>query len=166
MEKFRKSLILFLVFGIPAAAPPFFAKTPALCFTSGTVTYRLAPEAAAADYTVAIDNQAEFPDLRVRLVDRVATADFALTDDAGALAGNACKSAGLLKTVRVVPPGQAADITVGVSNATVQADLTLYVHSARVNHFEAAALLALIRHVDLDSAIVLEGPPSTLAAYR
>ena len=166
MEKFRKSLILFLVFGIPAAAPPFFAKTPELCFTSGTVTYRLAPDAVAADYTVAIDNQAEFPDLRIRLVDRVATADFALTDDAGALAGSTCKTAGLLKTVRVVPPGQDANIVIGVSNSTVQADLTLYVHSARVNHVQAAALLALIRHVDPDSAVALEGPPSTLAAYQ
>ena len=166
MDKVRKTLILFLVFGIPAAAPPFFAKSPELCFTSGTITYRLAPDAAAADYTVAIDNKAEFPDLRIRLVDRVATADFALTDDTGSRAGNSCKSAGVLKTVRVVPPGQAANIIIGVSNSTIQADLTLYVHSARVNHFEAAALLALIRHVDPDSAVALEGPPSTLAAYQ
>src|SRR5689334_3546260 len=108
MEKFRKTLILFLVFGIPAAAPPFFAKTPELCFTSGTVTYRLAPDASAADYTVAIDNQADYPDLRIRLVDRVATADFALTDDAGSLARNACKTGGTLKTVRLVPTGQRA----------------------------------------------------------
>jgi hypothetical protein len=165
MEKLRKSLILLFVFGIPAAAPPFFAKAPELCFTAGTVTYRLAPDAANADYAVAIDNKAEFPDLRIRLVDRVITADFALTDDAGALS-NTCRSAGTLKTVRIAPPGQPADIIIGVSSNTVQADLTLYVHSARVNHREAAALLALIRHVDPDSAVALEGPPSTLAAYQ
>jgi hypothetical protein len=166
MGKLRKTLILLLVVGIPAAAPPFFAQTPELCFTAGSITYRLAPAAASADYTVAIDNQAQFPDLRIRVVDRAAAADFVLTDDAGMLAGNVCKTAGTLKSVRVVPPGHGADIVIGVSATVPDADLTLYVHSARVNHFEAAALLALVRHVDADGAKVLEGAPATLAAYN
>jgi hypothetical protein len=166
MDTLRKALILLLVFGIPAAAPPFFAKSPELCFTSGTATYRLAPDAITADYTVAIDNSAEFPDLRIRLVDQVASADFAITDDAGMLPGDPCRGAGALKTVRLVPRGARADITIGVTHASLDADLTLYVHSARLDHFQAAALLALIRHVDADSAAALRGPPSTLAAYN
>jgi hypothetical protein len=149
MEKVRKTLILLLVAGIPAAAP-FFASTPELCFTAGSVTYRLVPGASAADYTVAIDNRAPHPDLRIGLTDQAATADFALTDDAGSLAGDACKSAGRIRTVRIAPPDQPADITVSVSRDAADADFTLYVHSARVNHFDAAALFALMRHAGRD----------------
>ncbi|MGH6769681.1 MAG: hypothetical protein ACRECO_11750 [Xanthobacteraceae bacterium] len=146
MEKVRKSLILLLVAGIPAAAPPFLAASPDLCFTDGTVTYRLASNASSADYAVAIDGRAPYPDLRIGLVDGVASADFALTDDAGAPTGNACKTAGILKTVRIVGAGEPADTVIRVSRDSADADVTLYVHSARVNHFDAAALFALMRH--------------------
>jgi len=47
MDRIQKSLILLMVAAMPAAAPPFFAAAPALCFTSGSVTYQLAPAAAA-----------------------------------------------------------------------------------------------------------------------
>jgi hypothetical protein len=148
MDRLRKSLILLLVAGIPAGAPPFFtASTPDLCFTAGSVTYRLA-HGGTADVTVAVDNRADNPAMRVGLVDDVAAADFALTDDAGAAAGNACHTAGALKTVRVVASGQPADMTIAVSRNTAHADFTLYVHSARVNHADAAALFALMRRTE------------------
>jgi hypothetical protein len=146
MEKLRKSLILLLVAGIPAAAPPFLAASPDLCFTDGAITYRLSPNASSADFTVAIDQRASHPDLRIGLVDGAAIADFALTDDAGAPTGNICKTAGILKTVRVVGAGMPADAVIRVSRDVEGADFTLYVHSARVNHFDAAALFALMRH--------------------
>ena len=68
------------------------------------------------DYRVAIDNQAPYPDLRVRLVDRVEAADFALTDDAGAMVGSGCKAAGPIKTIGIVPAGAPSDLTIAVSS--------------------------------------------------
>ncbi len=114
------------------------------------MTYQLS-SAPFPDYRVAIDNQAPHPDLRVRLVNRVEAADFALTDDAGAMVGSGCKSAGPIKTIGIVPAGAPSDLTIAVSPARSShsqgegPDFTLYVHSARVSHFDAAALFALVR---------------------
>jgi hypothetical protein len=142
MERLRNTLILLLVAGIPAAAPPFFAATPNLCFTAGTVTYRMTN--ATPDIRVRID--AAHPDLRIRLVDSVEAADFALVDDVGTVDAGACQSAGLVRTVRLVGEGGAADVTISLSPETVEDDLKLFVHSARFGHRDAAALFAAMRH--------------------
>jgi hypothetical protein len=145
MDKLRKTFVLMGVLAFPAAAAHFLAASPDLCFTAGSVTYRLSSDAPSPDYRIAIDNDAPYPDLRVRLVDRVETADFALTDDAGAMVGNACRAAGTLKTIRIVEAGTPADFTIAVSRQPQASDFALYVHSARVSHFDAAALFALVR---------------------
>jgi hypothetical protein len=146
MNRVRNSLILLLVAGIPAAAPRFFAAAPELCFTAGPVTYEFAPGAPAPDYRVRIDNSAARPDFRIGLVDDAELADFSLVDDIAGANSNACPSAGLRKTVRLVPAGQAADVTISVSRAADAADFKLFVYSARVTHQDAAALFALMQH--------------------
>ena len=129
MDQVQKTLLLFMFVAIPAAAPPFFATTPAsLCFNSGPVTYQLAPNAASPDYRVRIDNDAAHPDFRVALIDRAEAADFVLVDDAGG-AGHPCAAAGLRRTIKLVPDG--ADLTISVSPAAEDADVTLFIHSAR-----------------------------------
>jgi hypothetical protein len=147
---FRNAAILLLVAAVPAAAPPLFspARAPDLCFTAGSTTYRLTNQAAAANYRVRIDDDAVHPDLHVGLVDDVEAADFALTDDAATAADNACRSAGAVKTVAVVSPGQPADMTISIARPPRAADFTLFVHSARVSHQGAAALFALMRHAE------------------
>ena len=145
MDRLHKTLVLLLVAGIPAAAPAFLAAPPDLCFAAGSVTYRLSEAGGVPDIRVAFDNSVPYPDLRVGLVDRVDTADFALTDDAGMLAGSACKAAGIVRVVRIVEPGKPADMTLSMGRGANGADVTLYVHSARVSHFAAAALFAAIR---------------------
>ena len=159
MERVRKSLILLLVAGLPAAAAalPFFGTSHDLCFTAGSVTYQLSPAAAAPDYRVRIDNRAPRPDLRIRLVDHAELADFSLVDDAGGPSGSGCPTAGLLRTVKIVPADNASDVTILVSRDVSDADFALFVHSARVTHQDAAALFALMRHVDLSNKV---------AAYR
>jgi hypothetical protein len=147
METLRKALVLLLVAGMPAAAPALLTSAPDLCFADGSTTYRLSATVSAPDFRVAIDNTSSRPDLRVRLTDHVAAADFALADDAGALIGDACKTAGRVSTVRVVAASEPADLTIAVARDGNTADFTLYVHSARVSHFDAAALFGLIRHV-------------------
>jgi hypothetical protein len=147
MNKLRNTVVLLGVAGIAAAAAPFLTVSPDLCFTAGSVTYQLSASAPFPDYRVAIDNQAPHPDLRVRLVDRVEAADFALTDDAGAMVGSGCKAAGPIRTIGIVPAGALSDLTIAVSSQSQgdDPDFTLYVHSARVSHFDAAALFALVR---------------------
>jgi hypothetical protein len=146
MERFRKTLILLFVAGIPAAAPSFFAAAPEICFTAGPVTYELSPGAVATDYRVRIDNTAAQPDLRIGLVDSAEIADFSLVDDIGGSNSNACRTAGVLKTVRLVPAEQPADVTISLSREAGEADFKLFVYSARVTHQDAAALFALMQH--------------------
>jgi hypothetical protein len=153
MDRLQKILILVLVAGIPAAAPPFFASPPSFCFTAGSVTYQVAPATASPDLRVRIDNAAIQPDLRIQVVDAVESADFALVDDVVDAGRSACRSDGLLKTVKVVDSG-AADVTISLSREASEADLKLFVHSARVGHRDAAALLAAMRHPVLDGKII------------
>jgi len=145
MDRLHKTLILLLVAGIPAAAPPFFASPPGLCFTAGSVTYQLSPSATAPDYKVKIDNAAAQPQLRIGLVDRVETADFALVDDNSGFDRNGCHSAGLIKTIKLVADGP-SDLTISLTREAADADLKLFVYSARLGHREAAALFAVMRH--------------------
>lgn len=138
------SLIAVAAFATMRLVPQ---ASPDLCFAAGPVTYRLSVSAPAPDYRVAIDNAAARPDMRVQLVDRIDTADFALTDDAGMLTGQACRTGASIRTVRIVPAGDAADLTIALTPARAgRADFSLYVHSARVSHAGAAALFALVRH--------------------
>ena len=148
MNRLRKTLILLLVVGVPAGARSYFASAPDLCFTAGSVTYQLSSSAETPDYRVLIDNRARRPDLRVKLVDRAEIADFALVDDAGGVAGGACRTAGALKTVKIVSGETSPDVTISVSREVDDADFRLFVHSARVTHQDAAALFALMRHVE------------------
>ena len=137
-----------MVAGIPAAAPPTERVAPdrglhSLCFTSGSVTYRLHPRRPAPDFRVRIDDTA--PDIRVALVDRAEIADFALVDDA--VPSDACRTAGRIKTVAIVPGGRFPMCTVSLAHDGRDADFSLFVHSARVTQQDAAALFALMRHM-------------------
>ncbi len=145
MDRLHKTVILILVAGIPAAAPPFFTSPHPLCFTAGSITYQLSALVPTPDYRVKFDNGAAHPDLRVGLVDRVESADFALVDDVADIDRTACKSAELLKTVKIVADG-ASDVTISLTRDLANADFKLFVHSARFNHRDAAALLAVMRH--------------------
>ena len=136
------SLPLFLV--AATAAPSFFHTPAALCFTSGSATYQLAPTAVAPDYRIRIDNGAAHPDLRMQPVDRPEIADFVLADDFGFRGQDACRAAFTLKTVKVVGEGETPDVTVALTSASGMADHRIYVHSGRFSYQDAAALLAAL----------------------
>jgi hypothetical protein len=154
--RLRQRTILLLLASATSAALPllgalsngFPGRSHDLCFTAGSVTYQLAPSAAAPDYRVRIDNAALHPDLRVRLVDRAELADFVWVDDAGAAPDSGCATAGAMRSVGIVPAGKASDVTIAVSEDASEADFALFVHSARATHQDAAALFALMRHVE------------------
>jgi hypothetical protein len=144
MDRFHKILILLFVAGIPAAATaPFFPAAVPLCFTAGSTTYQLSQTAASPDFRVKFDGAPA--DWRVALVDGVANADFTLVDDVVGMNGNACKASGLIKTVKVVGEGP-SDIVIALTRDPANADFKLFVHSARFNHRDAAALFAVMRH--------------------
>jgi hypothetical protein len=152
MDHLQRILILLMVAGIPAAAPPFSASSPDLCLAAGSLTYQVSPSASAVDFRVRIEPRAVHPDLRpdlrIQLVDSVESADFAVVDDVGAARGSACSSTGLIKTVRVVADAGPADITISLSRDDADADLRLFVHSVRFGHRDVAALFAAMRHYE------------------
>jgi hypothetical protein len=154
MVRVAGALVVLLVAGFPAAAPPpapIMAATAPVCFSTGAITYQLAPTTVAADYRVKIAPAAA--DLRIELVDEVETADFALVDDGAAEsapADDACDSGGTVKTVQAVDESAPADVTVSLARAGTSGDgappLKLFVHSTRFAARDAAALLAAMRH--------------------
>ena len=151
MSRIVSTLILLVGVGVPvglyiATAPvsshavaPLTAAAN-FCFTAGAITYQLAP-GAAADIRVKIDDAQ--PDLRIALVDGVETADFALVDGPGGF--DTCESAGPVSNVRVVGKDSEADVTLSLSREPANADLRLFVHSARLEQSDVAALIAAIR---------------------
>jgi hypothetical protein len=162
MKRLYKASILLMVIALPAAALPFVftaapvtvAPAPAasnLCFTTGAVTYRVSLGTPAPDYRVKIgafdpdSNPGSGPHLRIQPVDNVESADFALVDDLGGVDGNTCASGSLTKTVQVVGETGTADLTLSLSDEPADADLKLFVHSARFGHRDAAALFAAMR---------------------
>ena len=58
---------------------------------------------------------------------------------------NACNTAGLLKTVKIVTQGP-YDLVVSLTRDLKNSEFKLFVHSARFNHRDAAALFAAMRH--------------------
>lgn len=147
MERLRKTLILLLVAGIPAAAPPLLHTVP-LCFTAGPMTYQFSASAARPDIRVHVDERAVRPDLRIQLVDRAELADFALVDDEEGSPGNGCKAAGAVQSVALVAEGRTPDVTIALSREPDGDAFKLFVHSARVSHAQAAALFAAMRRDD------------------
>jgi hypothetical protein len=141
----RKSFALLLLAGIPAAMPLFPAASQDLCVTAGPMTYRLSQSTESPDVRVRIDNAATRPDLRVRLVDRAEMADLALVDDADRPAGHTCAVMGEIRTARIVTG--ASDLTITVSREPHDADFALYVNSTHISDQDAAALFALMQHV-------------------
>jgi len=148
MSRIVSTLILIVCVGVPVglylATAPASTRTAAaadnFCFTASAVTYQVSP-AAAADFRVKIDDA--HPDLRIALVDDVETADFTLVDGVGGF--DACESAGRVKNVRIVGQDSEADVTMSLSREPADADLRLFVHSARFEQSDVAALIAVIR---------------------
>src|ERR1043166_4259346 len=121
MERLRKSLVLVLVAGLPAAAPPLDTVSPDFCVAAGSMTYRLARNAAPTDYRVRIDDKA--PDLRIALADRAETADFTLVDEPDS-APYSCRGAGFVKSVTIVPADTPADMTISLPRDPAPAAFT------------------------------------------
>ena len=154
MDRFRKSLVLIAVIGIPAAAHSTFVPAPNLCIASGTATYRLAPTASSPDFRVRIDRTAPHPDLRMQLVDSPALADFVIADDFSAASeSTACQTATPAKTVKVDAEAQKPDLVVNLSADIADPDYRVYVHSVRHSSQDAAALLAVMWKAQQNRAV-------------
>lgn len=144
MDRIRKTLILLVIVGVPAAAQSFFAEFPGPCFTAGTLTFQISSTAFSPDYRVKIDGQTARPDLRMQLVNSPEDADFVLVDDFTSAEGNACKASMPIKTIKVDSAERAPDLTIDLSNQASSPDYRLYLHSARFSSNDAAALFAVI----------------------
>lgn len=142
VTRIQHALVLFAAIAIPAAAHSRLPSSDHLCFASGSATYRIAAEASAPDYRVRFDGEAMEPDLRMRMVDRAEIADFVLVDDFGGSERTACAPSTPVRTVKIDLTTPKPDVTVHLSADSGAADYTLYVHSVRFSHQDAAALLA------------------------
>jgi hypothetical protein len=132
--------LMTLIIAIPAAtASSFFTSNAKPCFTAGNAGYEISGS-AAANYTVRIDNTSTSPSLRMQIVDDPAAADFVLVDDSDA--GDACKAATAISSIRIDPAAANPDLTVALSRT--QADYKIYVRSANYSEQDAAALFAVI----------------------
>jgi hypothetical protein len=140
MKRTHIVALMILIVAVPAAAASsFIASNAKPCFVAGNAGYQLSA-AASANYTVHIDHTAAMPSLRMQLVDDPAAADFVLVDDSDA--GNACKTAFAIRSVRIDQAAPNADLTVALSRA--EADTKIYVRSANFSEQDAAALFAVI----------------------
>ena len=132
--------LLVLIVAVPAAtAGSFFSSSSKPCFIAGNAGYELSGS-ASANYTVRIDNAAANPSLRMQIVDDPAAADFVLVDDGDA--GDACKTAAAISSIRVDPTAAKPDLTVTLSRA--ESDYKIYVRSSNYSEQDAAALFAVI----------------------
>lgn len=142
MNSLSKVVALVSVIAVPAAAHSFFVAPKGRCFTAGSATYRLMPDAVAPDYRIRIDNSAKAPDLRMQLVDRPEIADIVIADDSSIAGEDLCKTAESLKIIRVSNQERTPDVTIAFTRIADAADYKLFVHSARFSHQDAAALMA------------------------
>jgi hypothetical protein len=142
VNRYQKSLLLFVVMAVPAAAHSAFVPKHAACFATGVATYQIAQSAKAPDFRIRIAGAADRPDLRMRPVDQPEIADFVLVDDAGE--PDACRGHGPIQIVTLDAETPSPDVIVQLSADTSQADYTLYVRSMRFSPQEAAALFAAI----------------------
>ena len=133
-------MLLIVVMAVPAAAHSAFTSKDAACFASSGASYQIAPAAAAPDFRVRIGG--EYPDLRMRLVDRPEIADFVLVDDVSAGQSDACRAGTPIQTVKLDAATPSPDVTVRLSADLGEADYTLYVRSMRFSPQDAAALFA------------------------
>ena len=131
---------IVLIVAIPAAtAGSFFGSSAKPCFIAGNSGYQFSGS-SSANFTVRIDNTAPNPNLRMQIVDDPATADFVLIDDGDA--GNACKTAAAIKSIRIDAAAAKPDLTVSLSRAA--ADYKIFVRSAHYAEQDAATLFAVI----------------------
>ncbi len=147
-DRLPATSLLMLLIAIPLGAQTYLPAPRALCFTSGSATYRLAAGREAADYTVRIAEPGAAADLRMQLVDDPQDADFVLVDDFQPGEGTPCHASAALKTVKVAERGGNADLTISLTTDPGAADYRLYVRSARFSHADAAALLAVMWKAD------------------
>lgn len=143
MTRLRKVMVLAAVLAAPAGAASYFAGAPEACFSSGATAYRVTTT-AEADYTVRFAETEGHVDLRMQLMDSPDQADFVLVDDHASVGTSACQGPAPVKTIRIDPGADAADVTVRLAADLAVADYRIYVQSARFSHRDAAALLAVI----------------------
>jgi hypothetical protein len=143
MARSRLGIVFSVVLAVPAMAATgtFFAAPAAPCFTSGATAYRLVT-AGNASYTVRMDNSDATPDLRLQLVDDPAAADFVLMDDGNNAA--ACSAARAVKTIRVDAAARHPDLTVALTQNSLDGGHKIYVRSGTFSDQDAAALFAVI----------------------
>ncbi len=146
-------LIAAALLVLPAAAVAHSTFTPqqrGACFVSGAATYQVVSGATAPDVRVRLTEDIASADLRLLIVDSAELADFVLVDDLTATPSQPCRSATPIRTVALEEAdSRQPDVTVSLSVRVPEGPYTsIYVHSARFSHHDAAALLAAMQSAE------------------
>jgi hypothetical protein len=141
VNRLQKIVASIAIVAAPAAAYSALAPHQTACFTSGTVSYRIAPGNTAPDFRIRIAGDSARPDLRMQMVDRAEIADFVLVDDSSDEEPG-CNPSSRVRTVTVDAGDRRPDVTVALTTDADTADYRLYVRSARFSQRDAMALLA------------------------
>jgi hypothetical protein len=149
VNRSRIIVLALTALAIPAAAYSAFTLDPhqEACFVSDSASYRIAPDAAAPDFRIAIAGDEARADLRMQLVDRPEIADFVLvdgpTDDRTGEDISNCQPSARTVTVEASGPTR-PDVTVALTGDPDAADYRLYVRSTRFSQRDAMALVAAL----------------------
>lgn len=150
MDTSHKILVALAALAIPVAgatAHGMLNRAQPLCFSSGGVTYQMSAT-SQADFRVRVDNNAPYPDLRIRLATTPDNADFILADDTTASGDQNCTGPGALKMVQLAPEAAHPDIVIALAEDLDRADVSIYVRSSRFSSEHAAALQAAMWMTD------------------
>jgi hypothetical protein len=125
-----------------AAAGSYLTAQDGKCFATGGTGYRLTAS-RVADFTIKIDRQAAYPDLRIALTDNPADADFVLIDDKTNSTG--CDRVRAKRTIHIDDAAAEPDLIVALAPQNSSAAHKIFVQSKQFSAEDAAALYAAMR---------------------
>jgi hypothetical protein len=141
----KSALVVLVLVGVPAGAQTFISPPIDKCFVTDSAIYRLTSMPGPAGTTVRVAADPKSSDVTMRVVENPESADFILVDDdQEPAAPNSCRGHAPVRTIHVTTTAPRADLTVGLSAASGQADYSIFVRSATFSVEEAAALFAVM----------------------
>ncbi len=132
------SVIPLLVAGLFGRAEPVAVSHP--CIALGGASMQIAPAPWQAQTHVSFTDNSALATIRVQVVDHAADADFAVVDDTGDVAADACPINASTRYVGIAPKASAMEPVIYLSHDS-NADLRVFVQSRTFSERDAAALL-------------------------
>ena len=125
-------------------APGLMPQADPVCIATGTLTFQMAAHPWQADRRVTFTANRSLATVRVQLVDQPEIADFVVADDETTADETSCAVTAGTRHVAIVAKVAAGDPVIYLS-AEPGADYRIFVHSAAISAYDAAALIVSAR---------------------